>query len=250
MTCLVDGRPFAAGLTLKVGKHECEYKKADFEPQQSKFTVVPSSEVILPKQGEWKPTAALKALKNAEEAVNAKEWSAAADYLKKADVVSKENRKKRDDLDGIVKSKIGVYNLIRLAIDFYDQTDYYECVSNYYAAAQSGYELSADDVVRVESAYQEELKKVNDYIRFYEDQITKKLDYNADLKDALQKRSNLIKWHTYLVPKKVEMRIPHLCDGAICIFSDKSVSDRLMLASSAYLPVYAGMKGIGYGRGR
>lgn len=46
------------------------------------------------------------------------------------------------------------------------------------------------------------------------------------------------------------MQNPQIEDGAIRIFSDKSVSDELMLASGAYFPEHAGMKGIGYGRCR
>lgn len=90
--CRVDGVDATAGdVMLAPGEHVCEYMRTDYEPQRIPFTVEVLKARSLPPCGAWKDGPALKALKEAEKAVEANDWHGAEDSLKRATVAARHN---------------------------------------------------------------------------------------------------------------------------------------------------------------
>ena len=90
--CRVDDVDATAGdVMLAPGEHVCEYMRTDYEPQRIPFTVEVLKARSLPPCGAWKDGPALKALKEAEKAVEANDWHGAEDSLKRATVAARHN---------------------------------------------------------------------------------------------------------------------------------------------------------------
>ncbi len=167
VNCQIDGRnvPKPGNATLSPGRHVVEYSREDYKPQTIEFEVSLAARTV-PRadDAKWQPTAALaaleKALASAATAKSSEDWDAVLKLVNQADVLARDNMRKRDELRDKAErarregdSRAKVAGILAEAQMCYENQNNRDVVVQYSNARDNGHILDDNETYMLEDAF-------------------------------------------------------------------------------------------------
>ena len=161
VVCKVDGNQVEKAVSVKPGSHIYEYMREGFQAQYGNFTVSVGRPITLPSPGDWKSTV----------------------------IPAPKPEQPSNDSSPSYKKALEWYD---------DYKEYGEALQKFYDALQEGWRPSEDDMVKIQDAFENRRKYLDDIIRKVEAQISIGQTPLRDPEAVRKERNDAIKWYDAL----------------------------------------------------